>query len=233
MKCFIIYVESCNHSKQTSNQLYNQLINYNHSVNLFSGVDQHEAKKLLFKENRKKHPASVYNPNSIESFYFNNLLSNPGVIGCFYSHYLLWKKCVEINEEIAIFEDDVLIYRDYIPVEYNDILYLSFSMNVRNISDPRYSEKMNEKEFILNNYLLNPTEKPESKDYFNDRYGKIGYASGYLIKPKAANKFLETFSNTYTAADHALFYPFVEPQIHNHLMGRVRNEQEGNHSLIT
>ena len=32
---------------------------------------------------------------------------NPGEIGCFSSHYALWKKCVEGGEPITIIEDDV------------------------------------------------------------------------------------------------------------------------------
>jgi GR25 family glycosyltransferase involved in LPS biosynthesis len=37
-----------------------------------------------------------------------NLFSKPGVVGCFLSHFTLWQKCLELNEPIAIFEDDVL-----------------------------------------------------------------------------------------------------------------------------
>jgi GR25 family glycosyltransferase involved in LPS biosynthesis len=31
----------------------------------------------------------------------------PGVVGCFLSHYHLWKKCIELNETIGIFEQDI------------------------------------------------------------------------------------------------------------------------------
>ena len=59
-----------------------------------------------------------------------------GEIGCFLSHYTLWKKCVELNEPILIFEDDVvpnhLLNYDYtkmIPsLMYGlDLLYLSYN----------------------------------------------------------------------------------------------------------
>jgi GR25 family glycosyltransferase involved in LPS biosynthesis len=40
-----------------------------------------------------------------------NLFTKSGVIGCFLSHYLLWQKCLEMNEPIAIFEDDVLFLK--------------------------------------------------------------------------------------------------------------------------
>ena len=33
----------------------------------------------------------------------------PGEVGCFASHYLLWKRCVDQNEPIVVLEDDVII----------------------------------------------------------------------------------------------------------------------------
>ena len=36
---------------------------------------------------------------------------NKGVAGCFLSHFLLWEKCLEINEPIGIFEHDALFIR--------------------------------------------------------------------------------------------------------------------------
>jgi hypothetical protein len=54
-------------------------------------------------------------------------LSRPGVIGCFYSHYNLWKKCVELKEPIMIFEDDVKFYRGYHPVEFDGVLILAWA----------------------------------------------------------------------------------------------------------
>lgn len=33
-----------------------------------------------------------------------------GQLGCYASHYLLWEKCVKLNEPIIVIEDDALIY---------------------------------------------------------------------------------------------------------------------------
>ena len=35
----------------------------------------------------------------------------PGVVGCFLSHYSLWKRCLELNQTIGIFEQDVIFQR--------------------------------------------------------------------------------------------------------------------------
>ena len=48
----------------------------------------------------------------------------PGVRGCFLSHYLLWSKCVEENQNIAIFEDDVIFYKTFPTTSFEDILKL-------------------------------------------------------------------------------------------------------------
>jgi GR25 family glycosyltransferase involved in LPS biosynthesis len=47
-----------------------------------------------------------------------------GMIGCILSHYDLWKMCLNIREQIAIFEEDV-IFIDKMPEEkYEDVLKL-------------------------------------------------------------------------------------------------------------
>ena len=48
----------------------------------------------------------------------------PGVRGCFLSHYALWKKCLEKNQNIGIFEDDVFFYKQPPIKKFTDILKL-------------------------------------------------------------------------------------------------------------
>ena len=36
-----------------------------------------------------------------------------GEVGCFLSHYLLWKKCIDLNEPILILEDDAIITDEF------------------------------------------------------------------------------------------------------------------------
>lgn len=45
-----------------------------------------------------------------------------GEVGCFLSHYFLWKKCIEKNEPIIIFEDDVLVKKE---IPFNEIAKLT------------------------------------------------------------------------------------------------------------
>ena len=57
----------------------------------------------------------------------------PGVIGCFLSHYSLWQRCIELNETIAIFEEDV-VFVDSLPTEdFVDVLKLRQGTRAKNI----------------------------------------------------------------------------------------------------
>ena len=55
---------------------------------------------------------------------------NPGIKGCFLSHFLLWEKCIELNEPIIIFEHDALMIRplpDNIENMFSHILLLDYA----------------------------------------------------------------------------------------------------------
>ncbi len=45
-------------------------------------------------------------------------------MGCFASHYLLWKKCVELDEPIMILEDDVEFCAPVLPLRFKEIIHL-------------------------------------------------------------------------------------------------------------
>jgi hypothetical protein len=141
-------------------------------------------------------------------------LTTPGVKGCFYSHYRLWKKCVTLNEPIIIWEDDIRIYRPYSPVEWEDILVVS-------LGHPGKSQK-----YI--DYLENPSGVPEAKDYYQ---ASMPGCCGYAIKPHAAKKLLKTYKNTYLPADNAINQLHVKIQIHSHIMGTALLKKDGKKSL--
>ncbi len=95
MKAYCITLPSCNERRQMVEHILNKNnINYTFFLGIDARVDEHE---LLDKYN---HKAFLYN------------MGRPAVkgeIGCYASHYLLWEKCVQLNEPIIIFEDDFSI----------------------------------------------------------------------------------------------------------------------------
>lgn len=108
--------------------------------------------------------------------------NKPGHQGCFMSHFLLWKKCLELNETIAILEHDGMFVRalpDNIEDNFVDVCRL----------DPCIFWKETY-ESDLEKCLGDPINyyKPETvyrETYFGNFY--IGYY-GYLIKPSGADK---------------------------------------------
>jgi hypothetical protein len=142
-------------------------------------------------------------------------LSRPGVIGCFYSHYNLWKKCVELKEPIMIFEDDVKFYRGYHPVEFDGVLILSLGKSSY-MTEPQKS------------YLENPTGLVTARKWQN--FSMPG-ASGYAIKPNAALGLTKFYKPYWYPADNAI-NQFITPlQISTYIMGRNTLADEGNISM--
>jgi glycosyl transferase family 25 len=135
------------------------------------------------------------------------------VIGCFYSHFNLWKKCIELNEPIFIFEDDVLFVRPYIPVDFEEVLIVALGSWTSVYDGDVYAE---------------PSGSPCAKYY----PGKcLPGAVGYGITPQAAIKLVNEFKNTFTSADSAVRSSVVDIKIHSHLIGRALVSSDGKESL--
>jgi GR25 family glycosyltransferase involved in LPS biosynthesis len=142
-------------------------------------------------------------------------MSRPGVIGCFYSHYSLWKKCVELDKPIMIFEDDVKFYREWYPVDWEGVLILSLGKS------SFYNEP-------YKTFLENPSGAPQPMPW---RQFSMPGASGYAIKPDAALGLIKSYKSYFYPADNAINKSICTLQIHNYLMGRNTLPEEGNISM--
>jgi hypothetical protein len=244
MKAFIIYLPEREHSVSHARLMLDQLTEYGIETELFKGVPGDRAVALAKKSKKTLYPYSIKNrkinewelrallrPELYENFkkeYHYEIiqrqpigaddigkLSRPGVIGCFYSHYALWKKCIELNEPIMIFEDDVKFYRGYHPVEFEGVLILSLGKSSY-MSDPQKS------------YLENPTGTPVARKWQN--FSMPG-ASGYALTPNAALGLVKFYKPYWYPADNAI-NQFITPlQISTYLMGRNTLAEEGNISM--
>lgn len=208
MKSFIIYLSRIENSVNFANNLLQDLKSVGISAELFEGTYGDEAVEIFEKENRKVCNL-LYKGRPISGS------EKPGHKGCFYSHYRLWKKCVELNEPIMVFEDDVKLYRGYEETEFQDVLMLSVCTEWK-ISKPFLS-------------LLEESKEP-AKALAYEGECMIG-TSGYVIKPHAAKKLLETYSNSYSNVDHCMNQNVIKIEMHSKLMGRSLTEQEGKKSL--
>jgi GR25 family glycosyltransferase involved in LPS biosynthesis len=243
MKAFVIYLPERPHSVSFANNMLDTLKSYNLDAQLWPGMpgDKGVAKankngKILYPYSIKTEIVSIEDikefivPEKYEQFareYHLNIIkrlpaiteagknSMPGVVGCFYSHWLLWKHCAEIDEPIMIFEDDVKFFRGWEPIDWDDVLVLSLGKSSF-LKDP------------WKTFLENPTGNPQPYQWTN--YSMPG-ASGYALKPHAAKKLYKFYKPYWYPADNAINQTICKIQIHNYLMGRNTLPEEGNVSM--
>jgi GR25 family glycosyltransferase involved in LPS biosynthesis len=244
MKAFIIYLPEREHSVQHSAYMLETLKSYDLDAELFEGVPGDHAVKLAAKSKKTLYPYSIKNriindtdleklirPELYEEFkerYHYNIverqpigedhvgkLSRPGVVGCFYSHYALWQKCVDLDEPIMIFEDDVKFYRGWNPISFTGVLILSLGKSSF-MSEPNRT------------YLENPIGNPQAMTWKN--FSMPG-ASGYAITPTAALGLVKFYKPYWYPADNAINQYITPIHIHNYIMGRNTLPEEGNISM--
>ena len=213
MKSFIIHLSKIGTSLKTAVDLKNQLESFKMPVELFEGTYGWDADNLMLEEGRTLHPVGLKGPLDPNNPDIKKLMT-PGVKGCFYSHFALWKKCVELNEPIIIWEDDIVLRRPLERVEWQDVLILA-------LGHPNKSER-------YMHLLETPYGTPRVEEYSPS---SMPGCCGYAIKPHAAKKLIDTYSNTYLPADNAINRTVVTMQIHSHIMGIALIKKDGKKSL--
>jgi glycosyl transferase family 25 len=208
MKSFVISLSKIDLSIYNARKMLKPLSSFGFNVALFEGTYGNEAEKLFKQQTRTLHPYDhLNNPTKV-----NRKTTSEGVKGCFYSHYRLWKKCVELNEPIWIFEDDVIFIREYYPVDFDDVLIV-----------------------VLGSWLVNTdmlyVSDSQTPSALNFTGPCLPGTPGYAIKPHAAKKLLDEYKNTYLPSDVAVKSSLVDIKIHSHLMGRALTEKDGKESL--
>jgi GR25 family glycosyltransferase involved in LPS biosynthesis len=201
MKNFIIHLPSIPASLESATKLKQDLEQYDLEVELTAGVRGDDAVQIIEAEGRVLHPVGLkgpIDPSSPEG----RKVSAPGVKGCFLSHYSLWKWCVDLNEPIAIWEDDIIISRGYYPVDFDEVLILALGHPTKSV---RWMHLLEE-----------PSGDPEALEYNSP---SMPGACGYAITPVAAKKLVDMYQRTFTPADNAINRNVVTMQIHSYIMG--------------
>lgn len=213
MKTFIIHLSKIPSSLESALNVKKSLNNFNIDAELFEGSYGNVTKEIYLKESRKYHHIGIKGPININEQ--QALWGIPGEIGCFDSHYRLWQKCIDLDEPILIFEDDVIISRKFYNVDWDDVLSIAFS----------HTKKM----IKYQHFLDSPTGEPKAEEY---KQSSMPGNGGYAIKPHAAKILVDEYKNSYLPADNAINQQLVKIQIHSHMMGRARSKHDGNTSLI-
>lgn len=213
MRCLVIGLSQIPSSRDSSNRVLQQLLDWGHDAQLLEGTYGHQAEQIFAQEGRTLHPLS-FKGVPVDDEY-REKSTRPGVMGCFHSHYRAWKHCSNINKPLLIFEDDVIFYRDFIPVEWEDVLLVATGKRVHEIDF--YKERLD-----------NPTGEPQALGF----RGKVmPGAVGYGITPRGARKLLRRYQTTFLPADNAMNASAVNLLCHTHLMGRAAIDEDGKQSL--
>lgn len=241
MKAFVINLSTIESSSTSAKLVLEKLIEYGFDAELFEGTYGDEGVHLFKNDKRKladygiktemvsieeyksRYPDIDF-PKDVAGVVFRKPLTDdpkfpkilrPGVIGCFYSHYRLWQKCIELNESIFIFEDDVIFERGYIPVTWEDVILLCTGKN--SYKKTFFEEKLFSPQGDACTYILPNTSMP----------GAVGYG----ITPRGAKKLVEYYKTEMLPADAAMNRFVVKLECHSHLMGRAAIEEDGKISL--
>jgi GR25 family glycosyltransferase involved in LPS biosynthesis len=237
-KAYIISLSRIKESAESSQKVLKQLKEYGFDAELFEGTYGFDAPDLFKKEQRRiatygikgsvvhrdqfaeKFPGYNFPPSTISITVREELVDmgktmRPGVLGCFYSHYRLWQKCVELDRPIFIFEDDVIFERGYLPVVWDEVLLLCLGKEAH-------------KHEYYGKLLYAPEGAPQAVAMRN---ASMPGAVGYGLTPKGAKKLVEAYKTEFLPADTAMNTFVVNIECHSHLMGRAATSEDGKRSL--
>jgi GR25 family glycosyltransferase involved in LPS biosynthesis len=243
IKAFVISLSKIQESADGGQAVLDTLLSFGIDAELFEGTYGNNAVKLYKDDNRiiaargiktneltalqfkEEYPDIELPPEVLKVVVRNKIdqtgkflkVLRPGVIGCFYSHYRLWQRCVELDEPILIFEDDVIFKREYMPVSWDEVLLLCTGKEAH--KHDFYSKK-----------LYDPSGEPSTVTLPNT---SMPGAVGYGVTPKGAKKLVEFYKKEFLPADTAMNTYVVKLECHTHLMGRAATEDDGKVSLTT
>jgi len=125
-----------------------------------------------------------------------------GVLGCFLSHFFLWKKCIKEDITVGVLEYDAIFIKP-VPADilekFDDYLNLDYTRHTHLTVSAKREEYINQIELEENN-KIEVKSLSESKKGFNHNFKYINNnhikgAFGYIIKPQGAKKLIDA---TYT-----------------------------------
>lgn len=165
----------------TSGKQFN--INVIPFAGIYSKIDEHLKKENLFLNDQGLHKIQR---------------RGKGVLGCFLSHYKLWKKSYELNLPIGVLEYDAIFIRDlpknildtfedYLNLDYTRHTHLNLSVSGKEYIEQIHLEKT--KPLTVNKLIEKNQHLKNSFKYINNNH--IKGAFGYIIKPSGAKKLID------------------------------------------
>lgn len=193
MKAFVITLEGNKYSEQVAQRCINSAAQYGVTVEKYYGVNRTNAQETMEAEGLEWTWAN--NNTKAKTCPFTGLHQFPykkangeladlnSKIGCAMSHYLLWKRCAEIDEPILILEHDAVFLRPLPNIDFKGICQINDPAGATR-KGAWWSQQMQKRGPGVFPKTWITTEK--------ERHIPDGLAgnSAYLLKPQAAQEII-------------------------------------------
>ncbi|MDW6091549.1 glycosyltransferase family 25 protein [Vibrio rhizosphaerae] len=176
MKLYVINLARAVERRERVKQCLSQL---NVDFEFFDAVDGGEGLR----------PELASKPNDAYRIRYRGRVLTPGEKGVYASHFLLWQKCIELNEPIVILEDD------FLPTQF-------FNQVIERL--PSLHEKYDYLRIEAQDSHVEGAMIENTHDGFQVVMWKDnrGGTRGYSITPSAAKKFVENSDEWLCAVDN-------------------------------
>jgi len=131
---------------------------------------------------------------------------NKSALGCFLSHFYLWKHCVETNKRIMILEHDTVFTRRYEDVYFDGVLMIGEDVWKLDIDEnSSHYKKINEKLYQWDcncDHLDMFEENCDGQNILKCKLWGLKGTHSYVINPNTADKLIwKTMNRGITPAD--------------------------------
>ena len=179
MKAYVIHIPTSQPSVDSANRVIETAKQHGVEVEPWVGVHRDGSFRKLYGEGLRLIEVDRWEQNAYLDC----------IVGCFMSHYSLWKESVRTNERIMVLEHDARFIHDYKDIEFEGIL---------NIGRPLWGDWFVHKEDGIHIRDLSKCTKPHKDDCVLDqdewcqceRNWIIG-AHSYVISPNTAKQLIE------------------------------------------
>ena len=213
MKAYIITVKGNELSEESANKTLQSAKQSGLEPEIYYGVNKYEAEHILTNSG-----LDIDNKDGV----FTKVSYKESTIGCFLSHWSLWKKCINRNEPFVILEHDVNFYGkfDFDKVDKD-------SDGVINIGKPLWGKKWKAwPDGLVERFCKVPMLSfVEEYKYCDCEQHFLHGAHSYIITPNAAKKLIKHYTeNGIVPADNSInldvvkiydYKPFICEQVRN------------------
>jgi hypothetical protein len=216
MKAFIITLENNPGSREAAAVCLESALKHGYCAELFRASTGVDGVQMLSSEGIAPVTANERASEVLRS-HQAAWLSKPGTIGCYASHYRLWKLCAELDEPIVVFEHDALVLAPFPAIDWEGVLHFECEGNLTRVGTDWASGDRMETGTGVYRLGFSPAELPELVC--------IPCCHAYAIKPHAARALVEDArTNGWLAADRAVREPVVSIETHNPSLATFQSE---------